>query len=152
MKARLTIDLEALKANWRLLDGKHPPARAAAMVKADGYGLGAVACAQALHEAGCNAFFVAHLDEGVALRAAVPAAEILVLHGLEAPGEAQELLRCRLTPVLNSLGAIEQWAAVGQTAAIHLDTGLNRLGLSHEETERLVAVPPRFPVRLWLSH
>ena len=152
MKARLTIDLDALTANWRLLDGHHPPAHAAAMVKADGYGLGAVACAQALSAAGCASFFVAHLDEGIALRAALPDREIFVLHGMERAEEARELRHHRLIPVLNSLAAVAQWSQTGQPAAVHLDTGLNRLGLSPQEAERLIAAPPRFAVRLWMSH
>lgn len=148
MRARLTVDLDAVVANWRQLDRLVP---CAAMVKADAYGLGAAPCAGALFEAGCRTFFVAHVEEGIALRGVLPQAEILILHGA-GPSQAPELIQHGLTPVLSTLAAIEAWAATGRPAAIHIDTGLNRLGLEPGETQRLIAAPPRFPVRLWMSH
>jgi alanine racemase len=148
MRARLTIDLDAVVANWRQLDRLVP---CAAMVKADAYGLGAAECAAALAAAGCPTFFVAHLEEGVALRRVLPQAEILILHGA-GPNEAAELIHHGLTPVLSTLAAVEDWALTGKPAAVHIDTGLNRLGLEPGETARLIAAPPRFPVRLWMSH
>lgn len=148
MSARLTIDLEALVANWRQLNRRVP---CAAMVKADAYGLGAANCAPALAAAGCSTFFVAHAQEAVALRQVLPGSEILVLHGV-GPNEASELRAHRLIPVLSTYEAVERWAPLGLPAAVHIDTGLNRLGLDPRETERLIANPPRFPVRLWMSH
>src|ERR1700686_2333275 len=88
--AVLDIDLGAIVANWRLLAGKGAPAECAAVVKANGYGLGAVPVAKALAAAGCHTFFVATLDEGIALRVALgTAADIAVLNG-PLPGTAAE--------------------------------------------------------------
>jgi alanine racemase len=148
MRARLTVDLDAVVANWRQLNRAVP---CAAMVKADAYGLGAVECGTALAAGGCRTFFVAHLEEGIALRAALRESEILVLHGA-GPHEAPELIAHRLTPVLSTLAAVENWAPTGASAAVQIDTGLNRLGLDAQETERLIQDPPRFPVRMWMSH
>jgi alanine racemase len=121
-----------------LLAGKAAPAACAAVVKANGYGLGAAEVAGALAAAGCRRFYVATLDEGIALRAALePEPEIAVFNG-PSPGSAAEFVAARLTPVLNEPGQIAAWEAVPNrprkpTAIIHVDTGLNRLGLSRSE-------------------
>ena len=60
--AILTIDLDALAANWRLLRDKVAPAECAAVVKADAYGIGLEPAVAALHKAGCRTFFVAHVS------------------------------------------------------------------------------------------
>jgi alanine racemase len=127
------------------------PAGCAAVVKADGYGLGASVIAGALAAAGCRRFFVATLDEGIALRAALgPAPEIAVFNG-PMPGTAAEFASPRLSPVLNEPGQIEAWERISKTRpipapALHVDTGLNRLGLSPAEfsgmTDRLRALAP----------
>lgn len=158
--AVLTIDLDAIAANWRLLNARAAPGVAAGVLKADGYGLGAVPVARALLAAGCRHFFVAHPDEALALRAAFPDIEIGVLHGLM-PGTAEALRHHRILPVLNRLAEIEEWAALARAtgerldAAIHLDTGMNRTGLDADETARLAAAPELLaPLRLrwWISH
>src|SRR5215468_430305 len=96
--ALLTIDLDAVVDNWRLLQRTAGGTPAAAVVKADGYGLGAVPVARALAAAGCSIFFVAHVEEALALRAALPAPEIAVLNGC--PGGAEPLfIARRLIPV-----------------------------------------------------
>jgi alanine racemase len=122
------------------------PGRCAAVVKADAYGLGAAHVAPALARAGCALFFVATLDEGLALRRALPEAEIAVLNGL-VPAPPGAFAHARLTPVLNDLGQIERWRrfARGKTlpAMLHLDTGMSRLGLGADELERLAAEPKR---------
>jgi alanine racemase len=132
--AVLEIDLGAVVANWRLLAKTAAPATCAAVVKADGYGLGAAAVAVALQAAGCARFFVATLDEGIALRQALGTrAEIAVFNG-PLPGSAAEFVAARLMPVLNSPPQIAEWASLAlgdkPRAMIHVDTGLNRLGLS----------------------
>jgi len=132
--AILEIDLGAIVANWRLLAEKAAPAACAAVVKANGYGLGAGPVARALFAAGCRRFFVATLDEGIALRQALgPEPAIAVFNG-PLPGSAPEFVTARLTPVLNDPGQIDSWAALtaGEKppAMIHVDTGLSRLGLS----------------------
>jgi len=108
----------------------------AAVVKADGYGLGAAKVAPALAGAGCDTFFVARLEEGIALRPLVPKARIFVLDGAM-PSGVPVLIRHSLTPVLNSLAQIATWSAAAGTgrldAVLHVDTGMNRLGLPREE-------------------
>jgi alanine racemase len=141
----LTVDLGALVANWRDLAARVAPAASAAVVKADGYGLGAVAVARALAQAGCRDFFVARLSEGLAVRDAVPeSCRVTVLDGLMA-GEAEIYRRRGLTPCLNDPGQIAAWAeaarAVGEKlpAVLHVDTGMSRLGLSPRDAENLLA-------------
>ena len=108
--AILEIDLGAVVANWRVLAAKAAPAVCAAVVKADGYGLGAAPAARALRDAGCPMFFVATLDEGIVLRTALgPEPEIAVLNG-PWPGTAAEFVAHALVPVLNHPGQIEAWA------------------------------------------
>ena len=103
------MDLGAVVANWRLLAEKVAPAACAAVVKANGYGLGAAPVAGALAAAGCRLFFVATLDEGIALRGALgPEAEIAVFNG-PLPGTAAEFTSHGLVPVLNDPGQIEEW-------------------------------------------
>lgn len=157
--AELTIDLGALVANYRLLQRHAKPARTGAAVKASSYGLGAEQAAPALFRAGCRQFFVAILSEALALRPLLPEAEIHVLSG-PIGGDEAEYVQHRLIPVLNSLPQIELWshwcAANGPTpAAIHIDTGMSRLGLAPAELDRLVADPTlinSFPVTLVMSH
>jgi alanine racemase len=139
--AVLTIDLDAIVANWRLLKERvGPGVRTAAVVKADAYGLGAVQVAPALASAGCMRFYVANLDEGLALRRVLPRAEIHVFTGPFA-GTERDFVAERLVPVLNSLQQIASWADAAKAfgrrlpAAVHVDTGLSRLGLSAAEVQ-----------------
>lgn len=144
MRAQLTgaslhIDLSALQRNWKRFASL---GTAAACVKADGYGLGAIPVAKALWNAGCRSFFVAFPAEGIALRAALPEAEIFVLMGLLA-GQASEYRAHRLTPALAQPAELEEWVAFGARrkerlpAAIHVDTGINRLGFSENEVRAI---------------
>jgi alanine racemase len=136
--ARLTVRLPAIVANYRTYRRMAGPTAVAAVVKADGYGLGAGAIAPALAAAGCDSFFVARLEEGIALRKVVPQARIFVLDGPDADA-VPALISHRLTPVLNSLGQIAAWGAaagVGASpldAVLQVDTGMNRLGLPGDE-------------------
>jgi alanine racemase len=139
----LEIDLDGIVANWRFLSQSVAPAGCAAVVKAYAYGLGAEAVAGALAAAGCRRFFVATLDEGLALRGVLPdAVEIAVLNG-PAPGSAAEFAAHRLVPVLNHPGQIDEWQRVAARrpaplpAMLHVDTGMARLGLTAREFERL---------------
>lgn len=138
--AILEIDLGAIVANWRQLAQRVAPASCAAVVKADGYGLGAVPAAQALAAAGCSRFFVATLDEGIALRQALGTTPRIAVFNGPLPGSAAEFVAARLSPVLNDPGQIAAWAALASSgrppALIHLDTGLARLGLSAAEFEK----------------
>jgi alanine racemase len=138
---RLTIDLGALAANWQALAARAGKAATAATVKADAYGLGIEHAASALAEAGCHSFFVALPDEGIRVREAVSDATIYVLGGL-IPGAGDAYAAADLRPVLNSRPEIEEWTAlrrkgIATQAAIHIDTGMNRLGLTLGEVRKL---------------
>lgn len=136
--AVLTIDLGALAANYLKLRDLAAPAECAAVVKADAYGLGMDEAAPALWRAGCETFFVATLSEAQALRALLPDAVIYVFDGL-LPGTAQSFHASVLRPVLNSADEIREWADYCASAgealpcAVHIDSGMNRLGLSAAE-------------------
>jgi alanine racemase len=157
--AELTIDLGALVANYRLLQRHAKPARAGAGVKADAYGLGAEAAAQALFKAGSREFFDALLSEAIALPEHLPESEIYVLSG-PIGGDEPEFVQHRLAPVLNSPPQIALWsrwcdADGAAPAAIHIDTGMSRLGLAPAELDRLIADPAPLagiPVPLVMSH
>jgi len=142
--ARLMIDLSALAANWQALSRRAAPAECAAVVKADAYGLGIAPAGRALWDAGARTFFVAHLTEARALRAVLPAATIYVLGGLN-PGSAPLYREIEARPVLGSMEEIAEWAdaargiCAGCKAAVHIDTGMNRLGLSLEEAREIAA-------------
>ncbi|HEV7255277.1 MAG TPA: alanine racemase [Mesorhizobium sp.] len=141
--AVLTVDLDAIRANYRLLADRAAPTRTAAVVKADAYGLGAPKVVAALRREGCDAFFVAHLAEARAvLPAAGPNAAVYVLNGVP-PGAEPLAVRLGAVPVLNSLPQVEAWKAAARdagrrlAAALHIDTGMSRLGLSPEEAVEL---------------
>jgi len=146
--AILTIDLDAVVANYRLLQGRLGDRSCAAVVKADAYGLGMDKVAPALAAAGCPIFFVAQIEEGITLRRLLADAEIHVLNGL-LPDSAPVFLEHRLVPVLNSLGNIEAWSrfCAGRDsvppADVHIDTGMARLGLPAGELAVLTAEPER---------
>lgn len=147
--AFLTIDMDAVVANWRRIqDMVGPTVEASAVVKADCYGLGAARIIPALAAAGCRSFFVATIDEGIAARKVLPRETIFVLSG-PLPGAALDLVAHDLTPVLNSPEQIGQWAGFAAAhdrvldAVLHLDTGMSRLGLDEAAVERLVAEPTR---------
>jgi alanine racemase len=139
--ASLTVRLGAITANYKTFRQLAGPAAVAGVVKADGYGLGAALVAPALAGAGCDTFFVARLQEGLALRPLLPKARILVLDGAH-PDAIPALIAHRLVPVLNSLTDIAAWSAAARQgrsleAAIHIDSGMNRLGLSGAELTEL---------------
>jgi alanine racemase len=144
LAATLTIDLGAIVANYRYLAEQVAPAVCGAVVKADAYGLGAGTVAPALQDAGCDRFFVATLDEGLALRHVLrPSATVFMLNGLP-PGTAATVAAADLVPVLASRGQLEEWrrfcvSAAPKPAALQIDTGISRLGLSEADVARLAA-------------
>lgn len=147
--AVLTVDMGALAANYRLIAATVAPARTAAVVKADGYGLGAVRVATTLYGAGCRHFFVAHLGEALALRPALPGdARLYVLNGLM-PGAERACAEAGVVPVLNALHQVERWSALAAAlgrrlpAVLQLDSGMSRLGLPGYEVDALAAEPAR---------
>lgn len=140
---RLSIDVGALAANYRLLSSKARPSRVAGVVKANAYGLGLDVVAPVLWAEGCRIFFVALPQEGVTLRAILPEAEIYVLAGLFEGHAAQIYGEAGLIPVLNDEADISIWEAYGwdgedvtRPCAIHVDTGMNRLGLTGQQVKR----------------
>jgi alanine racemase len=139
---RLTVDLDALAANFARLAGRSAPARCGAVVKADAYGLGVVPVARRLAAAGCDCFFVANLREGQSLRAVLPDADIYVLEG-QWPGQAAAFLAARLLPVINSPEQLRDWAdpAAPRRCMLQVDTGMSRLGLRPEDARALAAAP-----------
>jgi alanine racemase len=146
-RARLTIDLDALAHNRAVIADATAGAEVAAVVKADGYGLGAGPIARRLHTEGTTSFFVARLAEGQALRTELRAREaaIYVLDGL-LPGTADRLAAARLTPVIATVpqanAALALAAAQGRyTVALQVDTGMNRQGLSLAEARALIGAP-----------
>ena len=153
-QAVLEVDLDAIVANWRLLQARHPSGPVAGVVKADGYGLGASQVASALHAAGCRHFFVAYLNEALAIRAAVPNAMLAVLSGL-IPGTEDTYRAHDLTPVLGSLDEIDRWQRHGREAILHVDTGMSRLGLDARELSELAQNHARLgglTIRYVMSH
>lgn len=135
----MTVSPAAVVSNWRYFAGLS--SEAAAVVKADGYGLGAEVLAGALAAAGARTFFVATLGEGLSLRRALgDAPTIYVLNG-PAREDVASLRAARLTPVLNSPAQIEVWGGAGEWA-LHVDTGMNRLGLKAGELAAASALRP----------
>src|SRR5206468_3479014 len=138
----LTIDLAAIVANWRALGQRAAPAKCAAVVKADGYGCGLDQVAGALAKAGCETFFVANLAEARRVRAIAPEAIIYVLNGLLL-GTAPTYAEANLRPVLGSTPELDEWRAFRDAsgwrgeAALHIDTGMNRLGFAQDEAATL---------------
>ena len=136
---RLTVDLGALRRNWQALDKVSRGALTGAVLKADAYGTGLVPAARAFYEAGARFFFVATPDEGVAARAGLPEdTHIFVLNGLP-PGAAPLFVGERLMPCLASVPMLEEWLRAciqsnqSLPAALHFDTGINRLGFRLNE-------------------
>ena len=135
----LTIDLDAIAANWRTLRDTASPAICAAVIKADGYGLGATPVARALHDAGCRDFFVAHLHEGASLpREIARDSRVFILNG-PPPGTCEAMAARGLIPVLNSLDQVKEWRTTGAPAALQVDTGMSRFGLSPAEFRAMLA-------------
>src|SRR5258705_9694183 len=137
----LTVDLDAIVANWRKLEKTAVPAECAGVIKADAYGCGVGPVARALAGARCKTFFVATLDEARAAPAVLPsAAAIYVLSGFfQNTGEAFAKIDAR--PVIGDLNELAEWDVFCRRsgwaggAAIHIDTGMNRLGMTVAEAQ-----------------
>lgn len=159
--AVLTIDLGAVRENYRRLRARLDAAHCAGVVKADGYGLGAEPVARALIAEGCNTFFVAHVGEGISLRDAIgPKPTIYVLNGIP-PGAEHDAIGSNLRAVINNLDQLSAWnkaaRLIGQKlpAAVQVDSGMSRLGMAASEVLALAADPQAFAnveVTLVMSH
>lgn len=154
-RARLVVDLAAVAANWKALDALSGPlTETGAVVKADAYGLGMVPVARALAAAGARTFFVAIAEEGTALRAVLgPGPVIHVLSGYM-EGDREAVAGADLVPVLATPDQVRRFAAElpGRPAALQIDTGINRLGLSPLEVTRHYAALLAIRPRLVMSH
>jgi len=153
---RLSIDLGALKRNWLKLSEFSGRAQTAAVVKADGYGLGTEQVVSALTEAGCTIFFTAMVEEGIRVRHTAPDATVYILNGIV--GASISHMRAeRLRPVLSNLDQIALWVANGDGApcAVHVDTGMNRLGLTPSDGKALArnkSLLDRLNLQLLMTH
>ena len=156
---RLTVDLAALRANYALIAARAAPARAAAVVKADAYGLGVEPVVRTLADVGCRDFFVAVIAEALEIVAYAPAdARIYVLNGLP-PGAEGACAGAGVVPVLNSLGQVERWRAEARRRGVRLegviqvDSGMSRLGLAPRDIDQLpVDLTDDVEVVLVMSH
>ncbi|SEQ41111.1 alanine racemase [Thalassovita taeanensis] len=153
--ATLTIDLEALTANWRTLNAaSDTTVETAAVVKANGYGLGAGRVARALARAGARKFFVALAEEGAELRQALgPGPEICVFSG-HMPGDTDMIHDLSLVPMLNSIDQMLRHveALPGHPFGVQLDTGMNRLGMEPGEWAALRDIALTQNIKLIMSH
>lgn len=178
--SRLSVDLDAVAQNWLLLKKKlQNGADCAGVVKADSYGLGAAKIAPVLFAQGCRHFVVAQYAEGIKVQAAladvakafphspvsdapvvVDAPSIYVLEGPRG-APAAEYIQSGFVPVLNSPADIEYWMSAAQGAGrrlpcvLHIDTGMNRLGLNGTEVAALAAKADVFAaldLRYAMSH
>lgn len=134
---------------WNAGGGEGPDASAtAAVLKANAYGCGAPQVAQTLHAAGCRHFFTAHLEEALAIRPHTPGAMLAALNGLW-PGTEPDYIAHQIRPVLGSLAEIDAWTTAARNqghplpALLHIDTGMNRLGLAPAELDTLATDPAR---------
>lgn len=157
-RARLEVDLGALGENWRRLAALARPAATGAVVKANGYGLGAVRVAGALRGVGCRHFFVASLDEAAELRHGGIQEPIFVFDGLGI-ARAPAMAAAGAIPVLNDPGEVERWSIEARRlgrrlpCALHVDTGLTRLGMTPAAASGLAeGWPDELELRLVMSH
>ena len=155
----LTVDLDAIANNWQTLTRRLFAVECGAVVKANAYGLGLEPVTARLVKAGCKIFFVADVAEARRARSRAREAAIYVLNGFS-PEAANAFAELNVRPVINSTVELAEWDAFIATqgwrggAAIHIDTGMNRLGMSAEEA---AALAPRLQqenhgITLLMSH
>jgi alanine racemase len=157
----LTLDLDALAQNYTYLCTEANGAQVAGVVKANGYGCGAAAAASRLYQEGCRLFFVATFQEGLSLRAEakIEEATVAVFNGSTSQEKTSFKLD-RLTPVLNSYAEYIDWMEFWQSAGdqadyiLHVDTGMNRRGMTLEDAKKIAthSASSEIPPRLVMSH
>jgi alanine racemase len=153
-QARLSIDLDGVATNWSFFKDQSEGANCAAVIKANAYGLGVSQIAKRLQRAGCDTYFVAHLSEAITARAALGSHPIIyVLNGLMA-GQSGLFHQHGLRPILNDLAQIDEWRAhgLGAPAALHVDTGMNRLGISEDDIDAAGEALVGVSLALIMSH
>jgi len=148
--SRLTVDLGALARNYHALKALAAPSECGAVVKANGYGLGAASVASRLAAEGCSTFFVATVAEGIALRDVIDAPEVYVFEGVS-EHEAPRAAEYDLVPVINTDAQLDAWRPYrSRPIAVHVDTGMNRLGFSIDDAQP--ARFEQFEVALLMTH
>jgi alanine racemase len=155
----LTVDLDAVEANWRALARQLLTVECAAVVKANAYGLGLEPVTTKLVKAGCKTFFVADIAEARRVRARAREAAIYVLNGFT-PEAASAFAELNAQPVINSTTELAEWDAFVAAqnwrggAALHIDTGMNRLGITADEAAALAprAQTENHGITLLMSH
>mgnify|MGYP000385005982 CR=1 FL=1 len=149
----LIIDLKKLQQNYKIIQKRTPKSEVWAVVKANAYGLGVNQVANALIKSGCNTFFVATLDEGLELRNITKKSTIYVFHGVRG-GQEKLFYNNKIVPILNDIGDIGVWKKFATTcnkklpAAIHIDTGMNRLGFGLDDAMETQS----FKLEFMMSH
>ena len=150
--AALNIDLSAIVNNYQILASSSNRADCAAVVKANAYGMGIKHVASALyHNTKCSSFFVASLREAIELRSILKDAVIYVFDGLFA-GHRDLYIEHNIIPILNDISQVKLWEGTTSPCAIQFDTGINRLGLSEDETEQFLNSEFDLNLKLILSH
>lgn len=153
--ATLSIDLDAIAANWRALDRlSGPTTQTGAVVKADGYGLGSGRVARALAQAGARRFFVACAEEGAAVRQALGNGPQISVFSGHMAGDTDMIHDLDLTPMLNSINQITRHleSLPGHSFGIQLDTGMNRLGMEQGEWEAVASFVLEAGPEILMSH
>ena len=149
---RLQVNLDALAENFHKLRQRGaqsmPANMSAAVVKANGYGLGMHVVSSRLYQEGCRRFFVATAAEGVQVRTLLPDVHIYVLAGATRQ-TLGDLIAFQLTPVLNTRQQCELWSPTRQPAALHIDTGMHRLGMSWDDD---LSQLPALQLELLMTH
>lgn len=142
MQPLLQINLKSIQDNYRYMQSICK-AEIGASVKADCYGLGSIHIAPSLYNAGCRKFFVATIDEAVALRPVLGFdSQIYVLNGFSGLN-IPTFIEYNITPIINSLRQLSLWLEhySERACAIHIDTGMNRLGMSIEDFTQITDIP-----------
>ncbi len=157
---RLTIDLNGLVANYKLLAKHASPAKCGAVVKANAYGCGIEQVVPALLAAGCETFFVALVEEGMRVRKIAPDTRCFVLNGVFA-GAEKVIHEHGLVPILNTLNQTERWAAFAKAhgaplpCALQMDSGMRRVGMSPADVERVAGqnhLRDHLDIQLFMTH
>ncbi|MEO0881465.1 MAG: alanine racemase [Pseudomonadota bacterium] len=156
VRAKATIDPSAIVSNWKALHSIAGSAEIAAVVKANAYGHGVAEICPRLHGAGCRTFFTATVEEAVSVRNAVgPDVTVYVLNGVMG-GDIPRAVANDLIPIINSLPQLKDWLAsdlsTGTGAVLHVDTGMNRLGLSAGDINTASVLLDKSPVAMVMSH
>ena len=150
-RPQLFLSRQALAENYQRLSSFLGSSECAASIKADAYGLGIDFAAPVLWDAGCRTYFVAYLEEAILLRAVLPEAIIYVFHGLLRK-ELETIQKLGIRPVVNTIEQAEVLYGTSVDPAIHLDTGMRRLGIPMYQTESLEHVISLCRPSLLMSH